>query len=602
MTAPYQDDSAAVPQGNSPEVQPVIPFIQPQVQQNPQLQCYPQIQGYVPQPPGGMAQAPPPPPPPGWVPPPPPGWTPPPNYRMEDYIPRDYNPETYHYEQHYQEFPQYQQQPLIGSNVIQQPVMVLPDGREIKPEPDQSTWYTVTFEETKYTAYWNSYESFEPKNYRENSTHEKKWNDWPFAIIFLIVFLINIILGIIGMTKISDYQGPSLNKKALASSTDDDPYSYANAVLDDFGTAMKKGLFSAIGYALLFNVLHGLYAIFLPSVYIKFSFVIPFILTLIVCVILTIITKIWYCMIPAGIDLIFTLCCCYCFHSLLPLAISIFKQAIKVTLKYPGLILANVVQGIITAAYIIFMVCEIIGTFCAGWNFVAYIWVIFSAYWFTYTNKFVEILITAGVAGTHYFLLDTEYMPKSPTLESTKRATTTSFGSACKGGLIVAIIELLEYLAENTDGGCLRCIALCILCCLRSIVEIITHYGLIYCALYGIPYWDGCKRFIEATKTHAFRTLLDGVLIRYCMSYTILVFAILLFIVGFATAISFSDYMFLSLMCGLECLLFFSLVIEIICGNFCTICDTLFVCFGECPFRMKVIDNEFYELTWKEIW
>ncbi|EAY18100.1 hypothetical protein TVAG_306210 [Trichomonas vaginalis G3] len=600
MTSPYQEDSDSNPKE---ENHPSSPYTQPQNQQNSQPQEYPQIQGYAPPPPGGMAQAPPPPPPPGWVPPPPPGWTPPPNYRMEDYIPRDYNPETYHYEQHYQEFPQYQQQPYNGEFYIPQPAMVTADGREIKPEPNQSTWYAVTYEETQYTTYWNSYESFEPQNYRENSTHEKKWNDLPYAIIFLIVLLINIIFGIVGMVKAGNFQkGFAYNRQGLAYGDDDSNSTYTYRSFDDWQTAMKKSVFSAIGYALLFNVLHGLYAIFLPAVYIKLAFVIPFILTLIVCVILTVITKIFYCMIPAGVTLLLTAICCCCCYNELPIAISVFKVATRVTLKYPGLILANIVQGIIIDVITIFVVFEIIGIFCIGWNYVAYIWVIFSAYWFYYTNEFVEVLITAGVAGTHYFLLDTEYMPKSPTLESTKRATTTSFGSACKGGLIVAIIELLEDAAEDSDNGCIKCIALCILCCLRYIIEIITHYGLIYCALYGIPFWDGCKRFIEAANTHAFRTIFDGVIIRYCMSYTILVFDILLFIVGYATSRRFTNDIFLNILCGIECIMFFSVIIQTICGNFCTICDTLFVCFGECPFRMKVIDNEFYELTWKELW
>jgi hypothetical protein len=66
---------------------------------------------------------------------------------------------------------------------------------------------------------------------------------------------------------------------------------------------------------------------------------------------------------------------------------------------------------------------------------------------------------------------------------------TTSFGSICFGGLVVAFIQALRMLANsaraNGDGNFLVCIAECLLACLASIIEYLNKWAFIYVGIYG---------------------------------------------------------------------------------------------------------------------
>jgi hypothetical protein len=82
------------------------------------------------------------------------------------------------------------------------------------------------------------------------------------------------------------------------------------------------------------------------------------------------------------------------------------------------------------------------------------------------------------------------------------RAITTSFGSAGRAAFTMAIIQLLRFLAKGRkDDSCIlssiKCIFLCILNCIEACVKWTNRYTLIYCAIFGVPFKEGCRRWAE---------------------------------------------------------------------------------------------------------
>ena len=92
--------------------------------------------------------------------------------------------------------------------------------------------------------------------------------------------------------------------------------------------------------------------------------------------------------------------------------------------------------------------------------------------------------VVAGTVGTWWFEPDECGFCSSAVNNSFIRTYTTSFGSICFGGFVVAVIQALRMLANsaraNGDGNFLVCIAECILACLASIIEYLNKWAFVY--------------------------------------------------------------------------------------------------------------------------
>ena len=106
------------------------------------------------------------------------------------------------------------------------------------------------------------------------------------------------------------------------------------------------------------------------------------------------------------------------------------------------------------------------------------------------------VVTVAGTVGTWW------YNPEEATsccstavLDSFYRATTLSFGSICLGSLLVAIIQALRQLVNQTrseEGGdnILLCLAECLLASLEGLIEYFNKWAYIYVGLYGYTYFE----------------------------------------------------------------------------------------------------------------
>jgi hypothetical protein len=222
------------------------------------------------------------------------------------------------------------------------------------------------------------------------------------------------------------------------------------------------------------------------------------------------------------------------------------------------------------------------------------------------TMSYTLYLIVAGLAASWYFLNGTPYFPEHPVLESMKRAFTSQFGSASFAGFIMAIIEILKSLANSGDGGggiasLLRCIALCLLTIVECFVKWITRYGLIYCAIYGIPYVEGCRRWMELLCHRFLDVIVGGVIIGGALTFNEILFAIGAFGLGFGIGWGmftggddFTGIIF-GILVGVMAMLLTFAIFAILAEPILTLSDTLLVCFAEAPERLQASHGELHD-------
>lgn len=104
----------------------------------------------------------------------------------------------------------------------------------------------------------------------------------------------------------------------------------------------------------------------------------------------------------------------------------------------------------------------------------------------------------AGVYGRWYFQKDAG----ATVLNSLRVAWTTSFGSICYGSFIVALVRAVQAVVRamrkeaEDDGNIILCIVLriieCMIDCAGDIIEGITEWAYIQCAVRGVGFCDAC--------------------------------------------------------------------------------------------------------------
>ncbi|EKF29999.1 hypothetical protein MOQ_006194 [Trypanosoma cruzi marinkellei] len=209
-------------------------------------------------------------------------------------------------------------------------------------------------------------------------------------------------------------------------------------------------------------------------------------------------------------------------------------------------------------------------------------------FWVSQVVANVIHVTTAGVTATWYFAGEGR-MPKNPTLASFKRAVTTSFGSICFGSLIVAVIRLLRWIMESTrdnQNEFIRCVTICFLSCLESILEYFNTYAFVHVAVYGCGYIEAAKRTWQLCKQCFFAAYFNDALIGPTLTILSLgVSALIGIVVGLLyTSTTIGAFSFLGAL--IVHVLFFSVVESAV--------TTLFVCFAEVPEGLQYSSPELY--------
>lgn len=144
-----------------------------------------------------------------------------------------------------------------------------------------------------------------------------------------------------------------------------------------------------------------------------------------------------------------------------------------------------------------------------------------SFYWGAQTIRNVVHTTAAGSFATWYFYPPST-MPENPTMDSFKRATTTSFGSICFGSLLIAIVNAIRAMlnhARKSDNGFAVACATCLIRCLEDIINYFNTYAFTYVAIYGTSYCDSAKSVFNLFATKGIDMIINDDLTGMVMTF-----------------------------------------------------------------------------------
>ena len=455
-------------------------------------------------------------------------------------------------------------------------------------------WNDIPSDPSPYSHYWENQDQFGPQQFSRNQQSPKSWNDLPFLVLFWINFAITVILAIISICKASD---KIKTKFHLETNSD-----------DLFDTQITKGKFIlyvviALGISIAVNAGHFCFATFAPYVYVKLGLFIGLAIVVVTTLIMSFFTTFW-CMLVVLLFFIIAIIAYCIMKDYITMSASILKQSCALIRRNPSVLLLCLFQSVLEVIINIVFGAFIFSVEFIGWSAWTYVYIVFSYYWTTVTFGYVVYMTGAGFAASWYFLNGTGFMPSSPVWSSYKRAMTTSFGSAACAGFLIAIIEALKHIVESdnnnngNDNGCtamcvLKCIAMCILNCLEAFVSWMSHYGLIYCAIYGVPYSEGCRRWAEISCKKFANVLISGCVISNVVSYNLFTFGVVACFIGYCVGLIFGKAAAI-ICCVFTCIFTFSIFI-LLEQPLYTISDTLLICFSEAPEKLHTSANELYQ-------
>ncbi|KAF9154801.1 putative choline transporter, neither null mutation nor overexpression affects choline transport [Linnemannia schmuckeri] len=279
-----------------------------------------------------------------------------------------------------------------------------------------------------------------------------------------------------------------------------------------FSTGGLITLCISVGVGAIFSVVYFFLTVAFPTFLIKATLLLSILLYLGVAV-YYLYLRMW---IIGGIALVFGVLYAFmwfAWKSRIPFASVMLKTVTSVSRDYPATYAVSFLGLITQVAYSIYFLLVFAGVYDYYYNsgtssgnnrsalfYVLVVFAVFSFYWTSQVLSNIVHTTICGVYATYYFMAGSpQGMTKSPTIESMKRACTTSFGSICFGSLIIAVIQTLRFIANMARGdgdgimAFVACCIDCILACLQGIAEFINKYAFAQVAIYGKPYMQAAR-------------------------------------------------------------------------------------------------------------
>ena len=359
----------------------------------------------------------------------------------------------------------------------------------------------------------------EPSNNFDQSfkVEKPRFNDWPFALFFLLV-----VAGFIAVAGISlnalrstwHLQGSSI-------------YNAGNTFTLNTNTLILFAFVIVLGLALSFLIV--VYARLAPKLFIISGLILNVVLGLGTCIFYFV--EHYYS--AAVVFLVFTLITAFCYWSCrarIPFSATVLEITIDVMKRYPSTLITSFFGIIISGAFSVLFSAVVVGIYvkyspnsgneacskggggCSNSKVVGLlVFVFFAGYYITEVIKNIIHVCIAGVYGTWYYLSGSDQgEPKHPALGALKRAFTYCFGSICFGSLIVSIINFIRGAVQvaksdafNTGdycGGCGFLILDFIISLIDWLVQWFNHYAYCYIALYGKAYIRSAKDTFELLR------------------------------------------------------------------------------------------------------
>eukprot|EP01091_Cochliopodium_minus_P014981 TRINITY_DN5213_c0_g1_i1.p1 TRINITY_DN5213_c0_g1~~TRINITY_DN5213_c0_g1_i1.p1 ORF type:complete len:505 (+),score=126.71 TRINITY_DN5213_c0_g1_i1:195-1709(+) len=230
-----------------------------------------------------------------------------------------------------------------------------------------------------------------------------------------------------------------------------------------------------------------------------------------------------------------------------------------------------------------------------GW--LSVVLLLISFFWTTQVLKNVVHVTVSGVFATWYFFAPAQ-RPRYPTLQSLKRATTTSFGSICLGSLLVAVLKTIKALIESARrsgrNNLLTCFLDCIVSCIDNLVRYFNLYAFTQVAIYGKTYCQAAKATWKLFLDRGFTAIINDDLISGVLTLGCFIGSVLTAVVGYFMTVNLLPDQFIVAFAVLGFLIGFvmvSLTMEVVeSGVAC-----VFVCFAEDTTPLQQLKPELYE-------
>jgi len=129
------------------------------------------------------------------------------------------------------------------------------------------------------------------------------------------------------------------------------------------------------------------------------------------------------------------------------------------------------------------------------------IWGLFSLFWGVLVIIYIAHVTCCGAVGAWYFSPETTgsrgcFLCRPSVNGALMRALTINFGSIAFGAFLIAVVQtiisILQYIAEQAGrNAVLRfacCCIVCLLQCIKSVLEWLTEYAFVYIAVYATPF------------------------------------------------------------------------------------------------------------------
>ena len=207
-----------------------------------------------------------------------------------------------------------------------------------------------------------------------------------------------------------------------------------------------------------------------------------------------------------------------CVRHRIPFSALLLECSTMCVMRFHGTVVFAFVTLLIGIVYYVWWVISILPTLASvsggAWQGLL---VLFVFLFFFTTQVFTGVVhvTTSGTVATWFFVGNGQ-MPPNPSVASFKRAMTTSFGSICFGSLIVGLLKTLEYIVRamiSDRNFLLKCIAMCILGCIRRLMEYFNLYAFSHIAIYGCDYMTAAKLTWNFIQNFVWSAVINDVLV-----------------------------------------------------------------------------------------
>jgi hypothetical protein len=485
-----------------------------------------------------------------------------------------------------------------------------------------SQWNGFQSDQSEYSYMWDNPSAFQPQTFSQNTVASKPCNNGFCAIFFLANFVVIVALvawlGSIFVTELKDKsnESPSPSPTPGAASglrlehryllADNTSSNSTNETESIPGSEWITIAGTGIGVGVGLNVVHFLYAALASLIYVKFGFFMLVVIALALGLLVAIVADPLFLIFP--VVMVPVAICMYCFYKVyFPLTAAILQVTTHIICRFPGIYLVMFFQAIVT---LVASCLPLAGCLLALLNpnvsgaAVLSVYFSFCFYWVSITLGYVTYLVFCGVGASWYFLNDTQYMPASPTWESFKRAWTTSFGSAAFAGFLVALVtilrEMVREMGKERDNPVICIIRCILLCILQSIYACVTHmarYGLIYCAVFGVPFGEGCRRWFELGVKKWVDCFVTGNILGVLINLNGAVFTVGGALLGYGIVYIISDVDLYPNAPVYGCIIGLIVtlaVFAVVTSPIQAVADTILICFAESPEQLQSSAYDLY--------